>query len=116
MVIFLCFILCCCQSEQNPVYELLEFRTEVKNHCADYSEADWENAMNRYSEICERLDKMEFTKEERLEIDKVKGEIAGYAATVAAQQVSDEIQNIASEIESFANGFSKTFQSPKINE
>lgn len=95
------------------MYELLEFRTEVKDHSADYSPEDWEKAMDKYMTICQELDEMQFTTEERLEIEKIKGEIAGYAATVAAQEVTDEIQNIADEIESFANGFSNTFKEPQ---
>lgn len=113
MTVLLCTLLFSCETRQNPVYELLEFRKEIKEHCADYSKKDWERAIDEYSNICKKLDEMQFTSEERLEIDKIKGEIAGYAATTAAQEVSDEVHSIANEIESFAKGFSNTFQNPK---
>lgn len=113
MIIFACILLFSCETKQNPVFELLEFRTEVKQHCSEYSPEDWENAFDKYTAICQRLDEMQFTTEERLEIDKIKGEIAGYAATVAAKEVSDEVKNIVNEIESFADGFSNTFKIPE---
>lgn len=102
-----------CKSEKNSIYDLHVFRMELKNNCAYYSERDWENAINKYTEICERIDQMQLTRDERLEIDKVKGEIAGYAATVAAQDVSDCIRDITDEITSFVEGFTNTFELPE---
>lgn len=103
-----------CNSKQGAVTDLLTLRAEVKEHCAEYTEAEWKNAFNRFLDICEKLDEMSFTEEERMEINKIKGEIAGYTATVAAQEITDEIGNIAAEIESFSKGFDNTFQEPKI--
>ncbi len=116
MLVLLCLIVVSCQSKPNAVFELLSFRTEIREHCSGYSQEDWENAMNKYVDLCGRLDEIPFTEEERLEIDKIKGEIAGYAATVAAKEVSDEIKNIAGEIESFAEGFTRTFKLPKTED
>lgn len=109
-VCLLCFVLCCCGKNDNAVYELLTFRTEVQNNCRNYSTEDWEDALNKYTDICQKLDEMPLTNEERLEVEKIKGEIAGYAASVAAQDISNEIQTIATEIGAFAKGFSNTFK------
>lgn len=113
-IALLCIVFGACETKNNPVYELLLFREEIKNNSAEYSQADWEMAIAQYAEISQRLDEMQFTAEEYLEIDKIKGEIAGYATSAAAQKVSDRILNIQSELESFANGFCNTFQLPKI--
>ena len=109
----MCILLSGCESKQDIVRELFEFRTELKEHCAEYSQTDWENAIEKYTNLCQKLDEMQFTDEERVEIDKVKGEIAGYAATAAIQEVSDKVQTIAKEIESFAEGFNNTFKTPE---
>lgn len=113
MYALLCLLLISCESKPNAVYELLTFRTEVKEHCAEYTPEDWDSALNRYYEICQRLDEMPLTDEERYEIDKIKGEIAGYAATVAVEDAADEIINAVNEVGSFVEGFSKTFRLPK---
>lgn len=105
--------LCCCGEKENAVYELLIFRTEIKNNCDKYTDDDWEKALNKYSDICQRVDQMPLTSDERMEVEKIKGEIAGYAASVAAQEISNNVKTIASEIESFATGFSKTFKQPE---
>ena len=113
MITLMCILLIGCESKQDVVCELLEFRTEIKEHSSEYSQADWENAIDKYTNLCQKLDEMPFTDEERMEIEKVKGEIAGYAATAAMQEVSDKVQTIAKEIESFAEGFNNTFKTPK---
>lgn len=110
--VVLCLLFYSCESKHNAVYDLLIFRTEIKNHSSEYTQSDWENAFEEYSDICQRLDDMPLSHEERVEIQKIKGEIAGYAATVAAQKTSDRIRAISEEINSFANGFSNTFQIP----
>ena len=113
IVVVLCVVFSNCESKSNTVYELLAFRTEIKDHCSEYTQSDWENAIEKYKNLCHELDNMSFTEEERIEIDKIKGEIAGYAANVAVQEVSDKVHDIVDEIGSFAEGFSKTFNIPK---
>lgn len=112
MLVLLCVLLAGCDSKHNAVYELHLFRENIQNHGSKYSQMEWEQAIEEYADICKRLDEMPLTDEERMEIDKVKGEIAGHATTIAAQDISDKIQTIANEIESFAEGFNKTFQLP----
>ena len=121
----LLYTLVACDSKENAVHDLLNLREEVKEHCVEYTEKEWEDTYDRFRDVCERLEGMEFTEEERMEIYKIEGEIAGYAATVFAQGIADEIQIISGEINDFSkkmNSFSKgfkerfeeTFQEPKI--
>lgn len=114
MSILLCFFFGGCTSESNPVFELLTLRTEVKEHYTEYTHSDWEYTLTKYSDICKDLDNMQLSNEERIEIEKVKGEIAGYASTIAAQEITNDVYNIVKEIESFADGFNNTFQQPQI--
>ena len=107
MLVLLCVLLAGCESKHNAVYELHLFRENIQKHGSKYSQMEWEQAIEEYADICKRLDEMPLTDEERMEIDKVKGEIAGHATTIAAQDISDKIQTIANEIESFAEGFNK---------
>ena len=111
--ILACVSLCACQSNTNAVYDLLVFRTEIKNHCSEYTPEDWDRAFDRYAEISQRLSEMQFTDEERMEIAKVEGEIAGYAASAAIVDVKDEIKNILEDATSFSEGFIGTFELPQ---
>lgn len=89
------------------------FRNEIKVHSTEYNDQDWQNAIDKYADICERLDEMNLTKDEKLEIDKLKGEVAGYAATSASQQMFDAVESISKEVAAFADGFENTYTQPK---
>lgn len=112
MALFMSF-LSACNDKCDAVRDLLVLRTDIKNNSHSYTVDDWQNALDRYSEICERLSEIPFNREERLDIDKVKGEIAGYAATSVSQQVVDMAESISEEVGTFANGFENTFTEPK---
>lgn len=118
MALFLCIMLISCdnKSKENAVFDLLVLRTELENNDSNYSEKDWENAFDKYDEICQRLDEMQFTYEEQMEIDKVKGEIAGTVTSYAVQDFSDELQVLSDEFFSFAEGFMDSFQKQIIQE
>ena len=114
MAIVLSMTLVACDSKRRVMHDLQELRTEIKEHSAEYTEAEWRDAYNRYIELCQKCDKIKLTREELREINKIKGEIAGYAATTFTQKVVDEFSNLGEKIESFTKGFTETFQEPKI--
>lgn len=112
IVTLLCVIMGSCSTapKDNAVYDLLVLRTEISNNGYNYTQADWENAFEEYYEICQRLDEMQFTHEERLEIDKVKGEIAGVVASFAVRDISEEVQYMVDEFFSYSEGFLNSLQ------
>ena len=64
ILIFLVLIFLSCESRKNAIYDLHVFRMELREHCADYSESDWNIAIEKYKDICERVDQMQLTREE----------------------------------------------------
>ena len=104
-------LLVACKTESNAVYDLLMLRTEIETNHSQYTQSEWENATARYNEICGRLDEMPLTNEERMEVEKIKGEIAGYTASIIINDIEDKVQNIIDEVVSFSEGFFETFQS-----
>lgn len=113
MAIVLSMTLVACDSKRRIMHDLQELRTEIKEHSAEYTEAEWRDAYNKYIELCQKCDEIKLTREEQREINKIKGEIAGYAATTFTQKIIDEFSNLDEKIESFAKGFTETFQGPK---
>lgn len=104
-------LLVACQTESNAVYDLLMLRTEIEANHSQYTQAEWEDVIARYNDICVRLDEMPLTKEERMEVEKIKGEIAGYTANIIINDTVNKVQNIIDEVVSFSEGFLETFQS-----
>lgn len=118
IVSFLCFTLVSCSNKPkgNAVFDLLVLRTEIESNGYNYSQSEWECAFDRYTEICQRLEEMDLTYEERLEIDKVKGEIAGTVASFTVQDISNEVEDIVDEFFSYAEGFVNSIQKQIMQE
>ena len=57
------------KSKEDSVYVFHTIRTEVKLHSSGCSQKDWENAIDNYAKLCQRLDEIELSDEERREVD-----------------------------------------------
>lgn len=97
-----------CQTESNTIYDLITLRADIENNHSRYTQSDWEDTIATYNEICRRLDEIPLTKEERMEVEKIKGEIAGYIANIIVNDTKDKVQNIIDEVVSFSKGFLET--------
>ncbi len=65
----MCLLFTACESKQDTANDLYTFRIEVKLHSSGCSRKDWENAIDNYAKLCQRLDEFEFSDEERREVD-----------------------------------------------
>jgi uncharacterized Zn finger protein len=84
--------------------DLESLRTELKEHSQEYTMEDWENTLDQFNEICERLDSLNLSSEEQTKVNKLKGEIAGYALKSAGKMAGEAIENISEGISSFTEG------------
>lgn len=98
-----------CQTKDNAVYDLLALRNEIEAHHSEYSQPEWDEIIGKYDEICMRLDEMPLTKEERMEVEKIKGEIVGYTSKIIIRDAAGKVKDIIDEIVSFTEGFLETF-------
>ena len=64
-----------CETSQTPVDELSSLLEKIDNNSENYSEEDWNNITNEFTEIEEELSKYEYTDEELKEIGRIKGQI-----------------------------------------
>lgn len=97
----------------NAVHDLTELRDDIRQNHSQYSYEDWEDVSEHFFELCERLNEMEFTKEEWCKINHMKGEIVGWFSTDATQAIADLGTQVNEEISAFSDGFEQSFESPK---
>ena len=116
MVIGVCFVSVACDSHRDAVADLVELRDDVKAHGASFDEEQWNDAIERYNEIDEQLQQMQLTEKERDEVYRIKGEIAGCIASAIAEEATEGLRELTEGLESFADGFSETFEMPDIEE
>jgi PBP1b-binding outer membrane lipoprotein LpoB len=103
-ILLLALLLTACSPKSQAINDLESLRTELKEHSQDYTMEDWEKSFDRFNEICERLDSLDLSRDERAKVNKMKGEIAGYAMKSAGKMAGEAIENISEGITSFTEG------------
>lgn len=81
-----------CETSQTPVDELSSLLEKIDNNSENYSEEDWNNITNEFTEIEEELSKYEYTDEELKEIGRIKGQILAKMAKSAVKDLKKQME------------------------
>ena len=94
------FLLNACQTKDSYLGDFRGFVEDVQTEMADYSDADWEKADQRFEKLSTSL----YTKFEEELSAKEKGEIVKLQATYAALKVKAGVKNAAKKVDQFLDG------------
>lgn len=89
----ICCLLCIltaflsCDSRQSAIDDLSTLVEDIRVNGKDYTAEQWADAVAIYEQVIEELDEHEFTREEKEQISKLKGE---YMAALAEWQVEEK--------------------------
>jgi len=85
----------CQQSKEDYIKEFKSFVEEVSDECADYTEADWEDAAKEFEALVEQAKQYEdLTAEEMMEITAVQAKYAGLQAKKGINKVIDGVKDL----------------------
>ena len=85
----------CQQSKEDYIKEFKAFVNEVSEECADYTEADWEDAAKEFEALVKQAEKYEdLTTEETLEIAAIQTRYAGLQAKKGINKVIDGVKDL----------------------
>ena len=85
----------CQQSKEDYIKEFKSFVHEVSEECADYTEAQWENAAKEFEALVKQAEKYEdLTTEETLELAAIQAQYAGIQAKKGINKVIDGVKDL----------------------
>ncbi len=90
-------MLSACNPQERAVEDLRSFTERLETSYSSYSEADWDDALAHYSEICETIEqyKRDYSPEQLEEIDRLKGRCQAVFVRHAVENgVDDFMQNL----------------------
>lgn len=93
---------CSCSSKQDPIDDLQDLATELKDNFEDYSEEDWKEAQNKFVEIENKLSEYEYSDEELKEIGKLKAKCGITFTRAAAKMLNDKMHSMKKQFEGAA--------------
>lgn len=89
-----------CSTKQHAINQLEDFSYELRDNGRYYSFRDWERAAERFSEIRNKLNKHDYTGEQRHRIGELEGQCAGYVY----EGIKGRLQDFGSEINGLLEG------------
>ena len=85
----------CQQSKEDYIKEFKSFVHEVSEECADYTDAQWENAAKEFEALVKKAEKYEdLTAEETLELAAIQAQYAGIQAKKGINKVIDGVKDL----------------------
>ena len=85
----------CQQSKEDYIKEFKSFVHEVSEECADYTDAQWENAAKEFEALVKQAEKYEdLTTEETLELAAIQAQYAGIQANKGINKVIDGVKDL----------------------
>ena len=103
-----------CETSQTPVNDLSSLLEKIDNNSENYSEEDWNNITNEFTEIEEELSKYEYTDEELKEIGRIKGQILAKMTKSAVKDLKKQMEDLSKRREGGLEGFFEEFNNGEV--
>lgn len=109
LLLVVCALLWACNPGQGTIDSLEKLTSRIENNSSNWTEADWDDAAQNYSEIIETLQRYEYTDEQLQHIGQLEGRcMAGFTKHYSGQ-VIDIIHDASVEMMGVLEGFSSGF-------
>ena len=84
----------CQQSKEDYIKEFKSFVNEVSEECAEYTEADWEDAAKEFEALVKQAEQyQDLTTEEKLELAGIQAQYAGLQAKKGINKMIDGVKD-----------------------
>ena len=94
-----------CQSKSSRIDDLKDFVEEIQKDGKDYSQEQWENANEKFSQLLDKINSYEDLSEDELkEVAKLQGQ---YAATVfknSGKAIMEQMEKAGAALDGFLEG------------
>lgn len=94
-----CFLFSSCDKKQAAIDSLEDFSEELKENSYDYSVEEWEDAIEQYQQIVEKLEQYDYSDEDLKNIGKYKTRCLKIIVNNTILHVSDKIHSATKQLE-----------------
>lgn len=96
-----------CSTRTSAINDLRSLTNDIRVYGSEYTVHDWTKVKNEFEKIQGRLQKYDYTPEERAEIGELKGQCVKYFAKGVVTNAAGQIIGISSEIKGILQGLKK---------
>ena len=110
-IMLLALLLTGCHPSQTAMDDLQSFTGRIEHKADRWTEADWDDAAIHYSEICQTIERYDYTDEQLREIGRLKGrclaQFAKHSFNESTQGLHDSFIELGGAIEGLLDGLGK---------
>ena len=110
-LLMLSLLLAACHPSETAFNDLQKFTERIETKSDNWSDADWDDALMHYSEICQTLERYDYSEEQSYEIGQMKGRCMAKFYKHATKETTDELHDafleLGGAIESLLEEFGK---------
>jgi len=110
-LLMLSLLLAACNPSQTAMDDLQKFTERIETKSDNWSEADWDDAVVHYSEICQTIERYDYSEEQIHEIGRLKGRCVArfskHAFDSGTQDIHDAFIELGGALEGLFEGLGK---------
>jgi len=110
-LLMLSLMLAACNPSQTAMDDLQKFTERIETKSDNWSDAAWDDALLHYSEICQTIERYDYTEEELRTIGRLKGrciaQFSKHSFDCAGKDMHDAFIELGGAIEGLLDGFGR---------
>lgn len=105
--ILMLILVCSCTREGSALSEYRSLAKELKVNSTDYTQEDWERAIKKYEKLEEKISRCNFSKQEKKELNRLRGQCAAYMLKAISKQTKRDVEDVMEQFADMAEGFNE---------
>ncbi len=106
ITIFLAILLFyACSREESTLNDYRALAKELKVNSTDYTPEEWEEVINKYERLEKETERCHFSKKEKKELNRLRGQCAAYILKSVTKQTKQQIKDAIEQFSDMAEGF-----------
>lgn len=106
-IFLMVFLVCSCSREESSLSDYRSLAKELKVNSSDYTEEDWERVIKKYKKLEEKVSRCDFSKKEKKELNKLRGQCAAYMLKSISKQTKNKVEDVMEQFSDMAEGFNE---------
>lgn len=98
-LLMLSLMLAACNPSQTAVDDLQKLTERIEQKSDKWSEADWDDAMQYYVELCQTIDRYDYTDEQQNQIGELKGRCKAKFRKHMIKGAEEDLQEAGKELQ-----------------
>lgn len=94
-----------CSREESVLSDYRSLAKELKSNSSNYTAEDWDNVIRKYKELEDRASHCNFSKKEKKELNRLRGQCAAYMLKSITKQAKVQVEDAIEQFTDMAEGF-----------